>query len=137
MAPTARHSRILVIDDDQDILELVSRILSRQGYAPFCAADGEQGLQLFKTEKPPIVLNMPGDELALESKIISVADVIEAMSSHRPYRPALDMPAAKAEIVSKRGNFYCPECVDACIELIETHNDDSKNLFGSLERQEP
>ncbi len=352
MVPTLQHSRILVIDDDQDILKLVSAILTRQGYAPLFAADGEQGLELFKQEKPAIVLtdiNMPGisgieilkqvkqisptaqviifsgfgttdnviealrlgasdylakpfnrelllhtvarcneryelikdrmgrkvileesvrertaaltdtlhetvralglitekrdpytaghqsrvallavaigrklalapgeietikvagllhdigkvavpvellvkpsglstiekrlmkthpqtgyeiikdipfvkslgqdvsrlvrnhhehidgsgyprglldDQLELEAKIISVADVIEAMSSHRPYRPALNMTAAKAEIIENRGKAYCPECVDACIQLIEAHNDDSKKLFEFLE----
>jgi putative two-component system response regulator len=355
MVFNARHTRILVIDDDQSILELVSNCLTRQGYAPFCAVDGEQGLKLFETEQPPIVLtdiNMPGisgieilkqvkktsptaqvivfsgfgttddviealrlgasdylakpfnlnlllhtvdrcierynlikermerkvileeevrertaalthtfhetvralglitekrdpytaghqsrvsllavaigkklglaqseletikvagllhdigkvavpvellvkpsrlsaiekrlmkthpqtgydiikdipfvkslgkdvsllvrnhhehidgsgyprglygHQLELESKIISVADVIEAMSSHRPYRPALDMAAAKAEILGRRGQYYCPECVDACIQLIETHNDDSKKLFGFLARRD-
>jgi len=352
MVPTEEHTRILVIDDDQSILDLVSTFLTRQGYAPFSAADGEQGLELFKKEKPAIVLtdiNMPGisgieilkqvkkasptaqviifsgmgttndviaalrlgasdylakpfnmelllhtvarcierygmikdrmgrkvileekvrertaalthtfhetvralglltekrdpytaghqsrvallavaigkklgltpgeietikvagllhdigkvavpvellvkpsrlstiekqlmkthpqtgydiikdipfvkslgkdvsllvrdhhehldgtgyprglhdHQLEIESKIISVADVIEAMSSHRPYRPALDMTAAKTEILDRRGSFYCPECVDACIQLIETHNDNSKKLFNFLE----
>jgi len=73
------------------------------------------------------------DQLELESQIISVADVIEAMSSHRPYRPALSIDAAKAEILDNRGKAYCPECVDACIALIEAHNDDSKQLFDYLD----
>jgi len=73
------------------------------------------------------------DELELESKILSVADVIEAMSSHRPYRPALTMATAEAEILENRGKAYCPECVDACIALIETHKDDSKRLFDYLD----
>jgi DNA-binding response OmpR family regulator len=63
MVPTEKHTRILVIDDDQSILDLVSTFLTRQGYAPFSAADGEQGLELFKKENPAIVLtdiNMPG-----------------------------------------------------------------------------
>ncbi|MCP3955721.1 MAG: HD domain-containing protein, partial [Desulfobacterales bacterium] len=77
------------------------------------------------------------DQLELEAKIICVADVIEAMSSHRPYRPALDMAAAKAEILEKREKAYCPECVDACIQLIEAHHDDSRKLFTFLETQDP
>ena len=76
---------------------------------------------------------LEADELELEAKILSVADVIEAMSSHRPYRPALSMAAAKAEIQENRGKAYCPECVDACIALIETHNNDSKRLFNYLD----
>ncbi len=65
------------------------------------------------------------------------ADVIEAMSSHRPYRPALEMATAKAEILDKRGSAYCSECVDACIQLIESQNDDSQRLFTFLETQDP
>jgi PAS domain S-box-containing protein/putative nucleotidyltransferase with HDIG domain len=56
-------------------------------------------------------------EILLESKIIAVADVVEAMSGHRPYRPALGVEKAVAEIASQRGVKYDPEVVDACITL--------------------
>jgi putative two-component system response regulator len=72
------------------------------------------------------------DELELESKILSVSDVIEAMSSHRPYRAAFDMETTKAEIIDKSGIAYCPECVDACLQLIEENKDDAQRLFDSL-----
>ena len=48
------------------------------------------------------------------SKIIAVADVVEAMSSHRPYRPSLGVGAALAEIEEKRGTKFDPEVVDIC-----------------------
>jgi putative two-component system response regulator len=54
----------------------------------------------------------------LGAKIIHVADTVEAMSSHRPYRPALGMEAAVDEIKTNRGLLYCPECVDACLEAL-------------------
>jgi putative two-component system response regulator len=75
---------------------------------------------------------LTNDELELESKILSVSDVIEAMSSHRPYRAAFDMKTTKAEIIDKRGIAYCPDCVDACLQLIEENKDDAQRLFDSL-----
>ena len=58
-----------------------------------------------------------GDEIILESRILSVADVVEAMTSHRPYRPALGIDAALAEIVSGRGKKYDATVVDLCVSL--------------------
>ncbi|GFK95009.1 Cyclic di-GMP phosphodiesterase response regulator RpfG [Fundidesulfovibrio magnetotacticus] len=55
-----------------------------------------------------------------ESKILSVADVVEAMSSHRPYRAALGLERALAEIRKNRGVLYDPACVDACVDLLES-----------------
>jgi len=60
---------------------------------------------------------LPGEDLLLESKILSVADVVEAMATHRPYRPALGIDAALAEITANRGILYDPEVVDACLRL--------------------
>lgn len=77
---------------------------------------------------------LTNDELELESKILSVSDVIEAMSSHRPYRAAFDMATTKAEIIDKRGSSYCPECVDACLQLMEENKDDARRLFDSLSK---
>ena len=75
---------------------------------------------------------LTNDELELESKILSVSDVIEAMSSHRPYRAAFGIATTKAEIIDKRGSSYCPECVDACLQLMEENKDDARRLFDSL-----
>lgn len=62
-------------------------------------------------------LKLKGDEIMLEARIIAVADVVEAMCSHRPYRPALGVDAALAEITARRGVLYDPEVVDACVSL--------------------
>ncbi len=57
------------------------------------------------------------DDLLPESKILAVADVVEAMSSHRPWRPALGLDAALEEIIANRGVLYDPAAVDACVRL--------------------
>jgi PAS domain S-box-containing protein len=62
-----------------------------------------------------------GDAIMLEARIICVADVVEAMSSHRPYRPGLGLKAALDEIIRGRGTLYDPQVVDACIKLIREH----------------
>jgi HD-GYP domain-containing protein (c-di-GMP phosphodiesterase class II) len=56
-------------------------------------------------------------QILLESQIISVADVIEAMASHRPYRPALGIDMALEEIEKNKGIFYDAVVVDACVRL--------------------
>lgn len=53
----------------------------------------------------------------MEARILAVADVVEAMSSHRPYRPALGLDKALEEISLNRGKLYDPEVVDACVRL--------------------
>jgi len=58
------------------------------------------------------------DEILLEAKIIAVADVVEAMSSHRPYRPSLGIDIALDEIRAGRGIRYHAESVDTCINLL-------------------
>jgi len=60
---------------------------------------------------------LKGDEICLEARIISVADVVEAMSSHRPYRPALGINAALEEIETHCGTWFDPAVVDACLKL--------------------
>lgn len=61
------------------------------------------------------------NEILLESKIIGVADVVEAMASHRPYRPALGIETALEEISEKKNRFYSGEVVEACIELFKNN----------------
>ena len=58
------------------------------------------------------------DEILLEARILGVADIIEAMSSHRPYRPALGIDEAFGEITTKRGILYDPDVVDAAVALL-------------------
>ncbi len=57
------------------------------------------------------------DKILPEAKILAVADVVEAMASHRPYRPALGIEKALNEIENKRGKLYDPEVVDVCLRL--------------------
>jgi putative nucleotidyltransferase with HDIG domain len=58
-----------------------------------------------------------GDAILLEARILAVADVVEAMSSHRPYRPTLGMDRALKEISDYRGVRYDADVVDACLRL--------------------
>lgn len=60
---------------------------------------------------------LEGDAILLEARIMAVADVVEAMSSHRPYRPALGIEAALAEIERGRGTLYDTAVVDVCLKL--------------------
>ncbi len=60
---------------------------------------------------------LKGDDILLESRILAVADVVEAMISNRPYRPAKGIDAAIKEITSGRGTLYDPDAVEACIRL--------------------
>lgn len=60
---------------------------------------------------------LSGEEIALEARIIAVADVVESMSSHRPYRAALGIEKALAEIEHGRGTAFDPNAVDACLRL--------------------
>ncbi len=55
----------------------------------------------------------------LEAKILSVTDVVEAMASHRPYRPALGIDKALEEISRNKGVFYDAEIVDVCLKLFD------------------
>lgn len=64
-------------------------------------------------------LGLKGDEILLEARIIAVADVVEAMTSDRPHRPAISVEAAMAEIASARGTLYDANAVDACIRLFK------------------
>jgi HD-GYP domain-containing protein (c-di-GMP phosphodiesterase class II) len=60
---------------------------------------------------------LKGEAILAEARILAVADVVEAMMSHRPYRAALGIDAALAEIENGKGGLYDPEAVDACIAL--------------------
>jgi putative nucleotidyltransferase with HDIG domain len=62
---------------------------------------------------------LAGDQILIESRILRVADVIEAMVSHRPYRPSLSLDEALAEILNNKGIFYDPIVVKNCIDIFE------------------
>ncbi len=59
------------------------------------------------------------ESIIIEARIVCVADVVEAMSSHRPYRPALGIQKALEEITINKGILYDPEVVDACLSLFQ------------------
>ena len=65
-----------------------------------------------------------GHDIIREAKILAVADVVEAIASHRPYRPALGIDQAMAEISRYQGVLYDPEVVQACLRLL------SENRFS-------
>ncbi len=63
-----------------------------------------------------------GKEILMGSRILSVADVVESIASHRPYRPALGIRKALEEIWDKKNVYYDPKVVDACIRLFNKKN---------------
>jgi len=60
---------------------------------------------------------LKGDQILLEARILAVADVVEAITSHRPYRPGLGLEVALEEITHSRGILYDPQVVDACLAV--------------------
>ncbi|MBN1364892.1 MAG: PAS domain S-box protein [Syntrophaceae bacterium] len=61
--------------------------------------------------------NLKGDEILMEARILGVADVVEAMASHRPYRPALGIEVALEEIEKNKGILYDTAVADTCLKL--------------------
>jgi putative two-component system response regulator len=62
---------------------------------------------------------LKGDDILLEARIIGVADVVEAMASHRPYRAALGVASALTEIQGQAGTLYDPVVVAATVRLFQ------------------
>jgi putative nucleotidyltransferase with HDIG domain len=62
-------------------------------------------------------------DILLNAKIIAIADVVEAMSSHRPYRPALGVQKALEEIKKNIGIYYCKDCATALFKIFEKKRD--------------
>ena len=65
---------------------------------------------------------LKGSEILIEAKVLVVADIVESMSSHRPYRPSLGIDAALEEIMKGRDTTFDAEIVDFCIELFRVDN---------------
>ena len=65
-------------------------------------------------------LGLKGDQILLEARVLAVADTIDAMASHRPYRPALTLDATFQEIKCLAGNTLDPEVVDVALDLFES-----------------
>ncbi len=60
---------------------------------------------------------LKGDDILVEARVLMVADVVEAMATHRPYRPALGIDKALEEISHNKGILYDPEVVEVCLRL--------------------
>ncbi|MGA3206283.1 MAG: HD domain-containing phosphohydrolase [Syntrophales bacterium] len=60
---------------------------------------------------------LKGDEILLEARIVGLADKVEAMASHRPYRPSLGLEEALADVYENRGTLYDADAVDVCMKL--------------------
>ncbi|MDD5476087.1 MAG: HD domain-containing protein, partial [Syntrophales bacterium] len=73
-----------------------------------------------------------GKDILLEAKILAVADVVEAMASHRPYRSALGVASALKEITKNRGITYDRQVVNACLKLFRKKG---FNFSGSPEEK--
>ncbi|MCG6946370.1 MAG: HD domain-containing protein [Deltaproteobacteria bacterium] len=67
-------------------------------------------------------VGLSGDDIIIEAKTLAVADVVEAMASHRPYRPTLGRDMALKEICQNRGVLYDADVVDACMKLLQEKN---------------
>jgi HD-GYP domain-containing protein (c-di-GMP phosphodiesterase class II) len=67
-------------------------------------------------------LGLKGDDILIEARVIAVADVVEAMISARPHRPALSVDSAMNEIRAGKGTLYDPNAVDACVRLFGEGN---------------
>jgi HD-GYP domain-containing protein (c-di-GMP phosphodiesterase class II) len=68
---------------------------------------------------------LQGEDILIDARIVGVADVLEAMVSHRPYRPALGIEKAMEEMQRNRGVLYHPEVADACLHVFQ-----EGRLFG-------
>ena len=65
---------------------------------------------------------LKGEEILLEARILTVADVVEAMTSHRPYRPGFGVFPALQEISRNKGKFYDAAAVEACLRIFMEQN---------------
>jgi len=70
---------------------------------------------------------LKGEEILLPARIIAVADVFEAMASHRPYRASLGIERALEEIQKNAGVLYDRDVVEACIRLVK--NKEFESIF--------
>ena len=66
---------------------------------------------------PVIRWALSGEEILLGARILAVADVVEAMASHRSYRPSPGLEKALEEIGARKGVLYDPAVVDACLRI--------------------
>ncbi len=77
--------------------------------------------------------HLSGEEIVIEARILGVADVVEAMSSHRPYRPALGLTKALQEISQASGVLYDSKVVHACLRLLKRNEPEFDRLMAAAE----
>jgi len=65
---------------------------------------------------------LAGDDISIEARIIGVADVVETMASHRPYRPSMGIDKALEEITQNSGTLYDADVVAACLKIFNEQN---------------
>jgi PAS domain S-box-containing protein/putative nucleotidyltransferase with HDIG domain len=106
-----------------DLEYMIIQTHPRSGYEILCSIDFPWPLAEIivqhheKIDGSGYPESLRGDEILLEAKIICLADVVEAMASHRPYRASLGINAALEEIEQQRGILYDEGVVDACLRL--------------------
>jgi putative nucleotidyltransferase with HDIG domain len=78
--------------------------------------------------------HLSGEEIVIEARILGVADVVDAMSSHRPYRPALGLNKALQEISQASGTLYDSKVVHACLRLLRRNEPEFDRLMAAAEK---
>jgi PAS domain S-box-containing protein len=79
---------------------------------------------------------LKGDGILIEARVLAVADVVEAMFSHRPYRPSLGLDRALEEVVKHKGKHYDSDVVDACMQVLQDDKYQLPPSFDISEQQE-
>jgi putative nucleotidyltransferase with HDIG domain len=75
--------------------------------------------------------SLAGEEIIIEARILGVADVVEAMSSHRPYRPSIGLQFALAEISKESGTLYDAGVVRACMNLLNNNQSEFERIMAA------
>ena len=142
--------RVLVVEDESLVARDIQNMLRSLNYEVLgVVTSGEMALQRASTAAPDLVLmdivlkgdidgiaaqhherldgsgypaGLKGGAILPEAQIIIVADVVEAMSSHRPYRPSHGIDKAIAEITQNKGILYDAAVVDHCVRLFREAN---------------
>ena len=79
---------------------------------------------------------LQGQAILPEARILAVADVVAALAAPRPYRPALRIAAALAEITGQQGVLYDPEAVEVCVSLLRGIAEKSGFTYNNLTKKE-
>src|SRR5665648_955956 len=111
------------LDIDSDIEYSMVKIHSEAGYNILKSIDFEGNVAEIvyqhheRMDGSGYPRQLKGEQILKEARILCVADVVEAMMSHRPYRPALGVTAALEEIEQGAGTIYDADCVNICLKL--------------------